>query len=73
MSASTRVPRIDLERDADDPLAEPDWQLTAGPLAAYSIGRVVLGAGVGASATELRESLSTRTGATANIGVDMAF
>lgn len=65
--------RLDLERDADEPEGEPDWDLVAGPLATLSFNRFVLGAGVGVSSTKFRASSDVRAGAVAHMTLGTAF
>jgi hypothetical protein len=65
--------RIDLERDADEPPGEPDWEIMAGPLATYAIDRYVVSAMVGYSALKYRLVEGRHTGAIGTIGVGAVF
>jgi hypothetical protein len=46
--------RVDLERDADEPENEPDWDLVAGPVATWTVGHFALTATGGLSAIRFR-------------------
>jgi hypothetical protein len=48
--------RVDLERDADEPENEPDWDLVAGPMVTWSVGHFALSASGGLSAIRFRNS-----------------
>ena len=65
--------RIDLERDADEPIGEPDWELVAGPVASYAVGRYALGATAGVSARKLRHVAESELGAVGILSVAAAF
>ncbi|MFO0630074.1 MAG: hypothetical protein U0325_31225 [Polyangiales bacterium] len=65
--------RLDLERDADEPDGEPDWDLVAGPLATLSIDRFVVGVGGGLAATKFRAGGDLRAGAIAQLSLGVAF
>jgi hypothetical protein len=65
--------RMDLERDGDEPVSEPDWELMAGPLASVTAGRFVLSGGVGLSALRMRLESKTNAGAVAYAGVGAVF
>ena len=65
--------RVDLERDADEPPGEPDWESSAGPVATYVQGRVALSAQAGLAASQLRGSTERRVGALGAVGVALAF
>lgn len=65
--------RVDLERDADEPAGEPDWELMTGPLAAYTIDRFVVTATAGLSAVKLRLVEGSHVGAIAALGFGAVF
>lgn len=65
--------RLDLERDADEPENEPDWDLMAGPEATLSLNRFVVSAGGGLSAMQYRLSSDTRVGAQGHLSVGATF
>jgi hypothetical protein len=65
--------RIDLERDADEPENEPDFEVVAGPLATWSIGRFSLSAGGGVATIKFRRSENVLVGAQGQLLVGMAF
>jgi hypothetical protein len=65
--------RVDLERDADEPPGEPDWELLAGPLATYSFDRFVVSASAGLSALKLRLIETKHVGAIATLGFGSVF
>ncbi len=65
--------RIDLERDSDEPEGEPDWELTAGPLATLTAGRFAVTGTVGLSAIRFRLEDHTSVGAMAQLGVGAVF
>jgi hypothetical protein len=65
--------RLDLERDADEPENEPDWDLVAGPEATLSIDRFVLSAGGGLSAIQYRLSSDVRVGAQGHLSFGATF
>lgn len=65
--------RIDLERDADEPEGEPDWELVAGPLATMTIGRFAVSGGVGVSAIRLRLETNTEIGPLTYVGLGTVF
>jgi hypothetical protein len=65
--------RIDLERDADEPAGEPDWELTAGPMAALSLGRFIVSAGGGATALKYRLVPERHVGVYGLMGLGAVF
>jgi hypothetical protein len=65
--------RLDLERDADEPEGEPDWELVAGPTATLTAGRFAVTGGAGVSAVRLRLSAEGRAGALVHLGLGMVF
>jgi hypothetical protein len=65
--------RVDLERDDDEPAGEPDWELVAGPLATYSLGRFVVSASAGVSALKLRLVEKRQVGAIGTLGFGAVF
>jgi len=65
--------RIDLERDDDEPIGEPDWELVTGPLATYSIDRFVVSATAGLSALKFRLVGTTHMGAIGALGLGAVF
>jgi hypothetical protein len=64
---------IDLERDADEPIGEPDWQLVAGPVASYVIGSYVVTATAGVSSLKYRLVPGEHTGEMGMFGLGRAF
>lgn len=65
--------RIDLELDADEPPGELAWDVMAGPVATYSVGRVALSAGGGIAAHRPRLVGATEVGAQVTLGVGTLF
>ncbi len=65
--------RVDLERDDDEPADEPDFELVAGPLATWSIGRFSLSAGGGVATIKFRRADAVLVGAQGQLLVGMAF
>lgn len=65
--------RADLERDADEPAGEPDWEIVAGPLLAVSIDSFVLTATGGYSRLVYRLVPGAHVGALASLGVGTVF
>lgn len=65
--------RIDIERDADEPPGEREWDLLAGPQVTIAIGPVALSGGAGLSAQRLRLETDTKVGALGQLGVGAAF
>lgn len=65
--------RIDLERDSDEPAGEPEWELTAGPVAALSLGRFVVSAGGGATAIRYRLVPDRHVGVYGLMGLGAVF
>jgi hypothetical protein len=65
--------RIDLERDTNEPAGEADYDLQAGPLATYAIGRFAVSASGGVSAWKLRGGEQQRLGAVGSLGLGAVF
>lgn len=65
--------RVDLERNANEPAGEPDWELLAGPLATYTIDRFVVSATAGYSALKYRQVSGTHAGVLTTVGVGAVF
>jgi hypothetical protein len=65
--------RVDLERDSDEPVGEPDWELLTGPLATYSFDRFVINASAGMSALKLRLIDTKHIGAIGTLGLGAVF
>lgn len=65
--------RVDLERDANEPAGEPDWELVAGPLASFAFDRFVVSAGGGLSALKYRLVGARHVGAVASLGLGAVF
>lgn len=65
--------RIDLERDADEPAGEPEWELAAGPVAALSLGRFVVSAAGGATAVRYRLVPERHVGVYGLMGLGAVF
>ncbi len=78
MSASTQLGwtaqgTLDLERDADEPEGEPDWQLRTGPYAAIAVHELVATASLGVATSKPRLVDHTRTSMIAMLGLGRAF
>jgi hypothetical protein len=65
--------RIDLERDADEPAGEPEWELAAGPMVALPMGRFVLSAAGGATAIKVRLAPERHVGVYGLMGLGAVF
>lgn len=65
--------RLDLERDDDEPADEPDFELTAGPVATWSINRFSLTASGGVAAIKFRRAEGVLLGAQGQLLVGVAF
>lgn len=65
--------QIDLERDSSEPLDEPDWRTTGGPLLVASISNFSATLGGGISALRYRLSDTTKVGPAAYAGIGAAF
>ncbi|HTV25101.1 MAG TPA: hypothetical protein VMG12_40685 [Polyangiaceae bacterium] len=65
--------RIDLERDADEPPGERDWDLMAGPQATATVGPLAVTVGGGMAANQLRLDPNVNVGALGYVGVGAAF
>lgn len=65
--------RIDLERDADEPADEPDFDLTAGPVLTWSIQRFSLTASGGVAAMKFRRWDEARVGAQGQLLLGVTF
>lgn len=65
--------RIDLERDADEPPGEREWELLAGPALTVSTGSFAVIAGGGMAANRLRLEPGLNLGAIGYVGLGAAF
>lgn len=65
--------RLDLERDADEPPGERDWDLMAGPQATVTVGSFAVTGGGGMAANQLRLDPEVNVGALVYLGVGAAF
>jgi hypothetical protein len=65
--------RLDLEKGADEPAGEAQWDFMGGPTGAVSLGQFALTAMAGASAVKLRAGGPTKVGALVMTGVGSAF
>jgi len=65
--------RVDLERDNNEPVGEPERDLVVGPVGTYSFGRYVVSTSVGVSSLKLRLVEGTRTGAVGALGFGAVF
>jgi hypothetical protein len=65
--------RVDLERDDDEPIGEPDWELDGGACAQWTRGALVVDATAGAGAQQLRLVDTTRAGAVGMLRVGATF
>ena len=65
--------QIDLERDADEPAGETDWEWRSGGVATYTWDRFVLMGGAGVSALRLRGAGPTTVGPVITAGFGTAF
>lgn len=64
---------FDLERDNMEPEGEASWQIQAGPLVSYPIGRFAVTAGFGMSAREQRDAMTSDLGAYGSVGAGAVF
>lgn len=64
---------FDLERDDMEPEGEASWQIQAGPLVSYPIGRFAVTAGFGMSAREERNAMTSDLGAYGSLGAGAVF
>lgn len=64
---------FDLERDDMEPEGEASWEIQAGPLVTYPIGRFALTAGFGMSAREERNAMTSDLGAYGSLGAGAVF
>lgn len=65
--------RIDLERDQNEPAGEPDWEVDAGPVATYALGRFVVSANAGATALKYRLVPGQHAGLISMLGAGTVF
>jgi hypothetical protein len=65
--------RVDLERDNDEPAGEPDWEVDAGPVATYALGRFVVSASAGATALKYRLVPGQHLGLISLLGAGTVF
>lgn len=65
--------RLDLERDADEPDHEPDWDLVAGPMVTWTVGHFAVSASGGLSAIRYRDAAPMSLGAVGQLLVGSAF
>ena len=64
---------FDLERDEMEPEGEASWEIQAGPLVSYPVGRFALTAGFGMSAREQRTAMTSDLGAYGSVGAGAVF
>jgi hypothetical protein len=64
---------FDLERDDMEPEGEASWEIQAGPLVSYPIGRYAVTAGFGMSAREERNAMTSDLGAYGSLGAGAVF
>lgn len=64
---------FDLERDDMEPEGEASWEIQAGPLVSYPIGRFAVTAGFGMSAREARNAMTSDVGAYGSLGAGAVF
>lgn len=64
---------FDLERDEIEPEGEASWEIQAGPLVSYPLGRFALTAAFGMSAREERNAMTSDLGAYGSIGAGAVF
>lgn len=65
--------RMDLERDDDEPMNEPDFEVLAGPVASLSFGRFTVSAHGGVSIIKFRNDDAVRAGAMGTLLFGSAF
>lgn len=65
--------RLDLERDAEEPSGEVDWDVQAGPVATLAVGRWSVSATGGVSAWKPRSGRDAKVGAIGALGLGAAF
>ncbi|HET6147643.1 MAG TPA: hypothetical protein VFH68_08925 [Polyangia bacterium] len=65
--------RIDLERDQHEPPGEPEWEVDAGPVATYALGRFVVSASAGATALKYRLVPGQHLGMISLLGAGTVF
>lgn len=64
---------FDLERDQMEPEGEAGWEIQAGPLVSYPVGRFAMTAGFGMSAREPRNTMTSELGAYGAVGAGAVF
>src|SRR5206468_10155306 len=65
--------RLDLERNTVEPAGEPDWEVDAGPVATYALGRFVVSASAGATALKYRLVPGDHVGVVSLLGAGAGF
>jgi hypothetical protein len=65
--------RVDLERDADEPPGEREWELLAGPTVTFSVGSLAVIGGTGLAVNQLRLQPGLNVGAIGYLGLGAAF
>jgi len=65
--------RIDLERDQHEPPGEAEWEVDAGPVASYALGRFVVSASAGATALKYRLVPGQHLGLISMMGAGAVF
>jgi hypothetical protein len=69
----TSQAHLDLERDANEPAEERDWDVQAGPIVSYALGPVVLSAVTGVAAWQFRLHPDAHIGAIGMLGAGAVF
>ena len=64
---------FDLERDDMEPEGEASWEIQAGPLVSFPVGRFALTAAFGMSAREERAAMTSDLGAYGSLGAGAVF
>jgi hypothetical protein len=65
--------RIDLERDQHEPAGEAEWEVDAGPVASYALGRFLVSASAGATALKYRLVPGQHLGMISLLGAGTVF
>lgn len=65
--------RVDLERDADEPPGEREWELLAGPTVTFAVGSFAVIGGTGLAVNQLRLQPGVNVGAIGYLGLGAAF
>jgi hypothetical protein len=65
--------RIDLERDQHEPAGEAEWEVDAGPVATYAVGRFLVSASAGATALKYRLQPGQQLGMITLLGAGAVF